>query len=73
MILSIKKLNDRLFILIFEISIVFFNFIFKNIIISVIIILLACVAELVDAHDSKSCDFGHVGSIPTASTIGKSV
>ena len=25
-------------------------------------------AELVDAHDSKSCVFGHVGSIPTLGT-----
>jgi len=23
------------------------------------------VAELADAHDSNSCAFGHVGSIPT--------
>ena len=30
--------------------------------------LLACVAKLVDAHDSKSCGFGHVGSTPTTST-----
>ena len=26
---------------------------------------LAGVAELADAHDSKSCSFGNVGSIPT--------
>ena len=26
------------------------------------------VAELVDAHDSKSCSFGIVGSIPTFGT-----
>ena len=25
----------------------------------------AGVAELADAHDSKSCSFGNVGSIPT--------
>ena len=25
-------------------------------------------AELVDAHDSKSCVLGHVGSIPTLGT-----
>ena len=30
--------------------------------------LLACVAKLVDAHDSKSCGLGHVGSTPTTST-----
>ena len=29
----------------------------------------AKVAELVDAHDSKSCSFGSVGSIPTFGTI----
>ena len=29
---------------------------------------LAKVAELVDAHDSKSCSFGSVGSIPTFGT-----
>ena len=28
----------------------------------------AKVAELVDAHDSKSCSFGSVGSIPTFGT-----
>ena len=27
------------------------------------------VAELADAHDSKSCSFGSVGSIPTFGTI----
>ena len=27
------------------------------------------VAELVDAHDSKSCSFGSVGSIPTFGTL----
>ena len=27
------------------------------------------VAELVDAHDSKSCPFGGVGSIPTFGTL----
>jgi hypothetical protein len=26
------------------------------------------VAELADAHDSNSCAFGHVGSIPTFGT-----
>ena len=31
--------------------------------------LLARVAELVDALDSKSSDFGRVGSIPTSSTF----
>ena len=29
---------------------------------------VACVAELVDAHDSKSCGISRVGSIPTTST-----
>lgn len=29
----------------------------------------AAVAELVDAHDSKSCELAHVGSIPTSGTI----
>ena len=28
----------------------------------------AGVAELADAHDSKSCSFGSVGSIPTTGT-----
>jgi hypothetical protein len=28
----------------------------------------AGVAELADAHDSKSCTFGYVGSIPTFGT-----
>ena len=32
-------------------------------------LLNARVAELVDALDSKSSDFGRVGSIPTSSTI----
>ncbi len=27
------------------------------------------VAELADAHDSKSCSFGNVGSIPTFGTL----
>ena len=27
-------------------------------------------AELADAHDSKSCSFGNVGSIPTFGTVG---
>ena len=31
-------------------------------------VFVACVAELVDAHDSKSCGFSRVGSIPTTST-----
>ena len=35
--------------------------------------LFACVAKLVDAHDSKSCGFGHVGSTPTTSTSDESV
>jgi hypothetical protein len=30
-----------------------------------ILLSLAGVAELADAHDSKSCSFGNVGSIPT--------
>ena len=30
-------------------------------------------AELVDAHDSKSCPFGGVGSIPTFGTCNKSI
>ena len=33
-----------------------------------ILLLLAGVAELADAHDSKSCSFGNVGSIPTFGT-----
>ena len=32
---------------------------------------LADVAELADAHDSKSCAFGRVGSIPTIGIIGR--
>ena len=39
----------------------------------IMIYVIACVAELVDAHDSKSCDSYHVGSIPTKSTIDVSV
>ena len=34
---------------------------------------MAEVAELADAHDSKSCSFGSVGSIPTFGTIFKDV
>ena len=33
--------------------------------------MIAGVAELVDARDSKSRDFGHVGSSPTSGTIMK--
>ena len=33
--------------------------------------IIAGVAELVDARDSKSRDFGHVGSSPTSGTIRK--
>lgn len=32
---------------------------------------LAGVAELADAHDSKSCSFGIVGSIPTFGTLSR--
>ena len=31
----------------------------------------ANVAELVDAHDSKSCSFGSVGSNPTRNVMGE--
>ena len=33
--------------------------------------MIAGVAKLVDARDSKSRDFGHVGSSPTSGTIVK--
>ena len=41
---------------------------FDFVIIKTEIVPLAKVAELVDAHDSKSCIFGCVGSIPTFGT-----